>query len=165
MNLYLFMKLMHVLTSFWFISGVVGRDFAFWRAAKATDVRAAHALLQISDFFERYAVIPVSIAVLVFGLVVTWMQKWPLFGFLQGSSTNWLLVSFALFVGISAFIGPLGLITRRKERTDAMQEALAQGTMTSRLLAALNDKVVNRFRAMEMVILVVIIVLMVMKPF
>ena len=165
MNLYLFMKLMHVLTSFWFISGVVGRDFAFWRAAKATDVRAAHALLQISDFFERYAVIPVSIAVLVFGLVVTWMQKWPLFGFLQGSSTNWLLVSFALFVGISAFIAPLGLITRRKERTDAMQEALAQGTMTSRLLAALNDKVVNRFRAMEMVILVVIIVLMVMKPF
>lgn len=165
MNLYLFMKLMHVLTSFWFISGVVGRDFAFWRARKVTDVQAAHALLQISDFFERYAVIPVSIAVLAFGLIVTWMQKWPLFGFLQGSPTNWLLVSFALFVGISAFIGPLGLITRRKERTHAMQEALAQETMTFRLLAALNDKVVNRFRAVEMVVLLIIIILMVTKPF
>ena len=165
MNFYLFMKLMHVLTSFWFISGVVGRDFAFWRARKATDVQAAHALLQISDFFERYAVIPVSIAVLVFGLIVTWMQKWPLFGFLQGSPINWLLVSFALFIGISALIGPLGLVSRRKERARAIQEALAQGTMTPQLMAALNDKVVNRLRAVEILVLVVIIVLMVTKPF
>lgn len=165
MNFYMFMKLLHVLASFWFISGVIGRDFAFWRAGRATDVRAAHALLQISDFFERYAVIPVSIAVLVFGLILTWMQKWPLFGFLQGASTNWLLVSFLLFVGVSAFIAPLGLIARRKERTSAVEEALAQGTITRRLMAALNDKVVNRFRTVEMVILVIVIILMVTKPF
>ena len=165
MNLYLFMKLMHVLTSFWFISGGVGRDFAFWWAGKAKDVQAIHALLQISDFFERYAVIPVSIAVLAFGLIVTWMQKWPLFGFLQGSETNWLFVSFLLFIGVSAFIGPLGLVARRKERTQAVEEALAQGTVTLRLMAALQDKVVNRFRAVEMAILVMIIILMVTKPF
>ena len=165
MNLYLFMKLMHVLTSFWFISGVVGRDLAFWWAGKAKDVQAIHALLQISDFFERYAVIPVSIAVLAFGLIVTWMQKWPLFGFLQGSETNWLFVSFLLFIGVSAFIGPLGLVARRKERTHAVEEALAQGTVTLRLMASLQDKVVNRFRAVEMAILVMIIILMVTKPF
>jgi hypothetical protein len=133
MNLYVFMKLLHVLASFWFISGLVGRDLAFWWAGKATDVRAIHALLQISDFFERYAVIPVSMAVLLFGLIVTWLQKWPLFGFLQGSPVNWLLVSFLLFVGISALIGPLGLTARRKERTRAMEEALAQGAITIRL--------------------------------
>lgn len=165
MNLYLFMKLMHVLTSFWFISGVVGRDFAFWRARRAKNVQAIQALLQISDFFERYAVIPVSIAVLAFGLIVTWMQKWPLFGFLQGSETNWLLVSSLLFMGISAFIGPLGLIARRKERTSAVEEALVQGTTTLRLMAALNNKVVNRFRAVEMAVVVIIIILMVTKPF
>jgi uncharacterized membrane protein len=165
MNLYVLMKLLHVLASFWFMSGVVGRDLAFWRARRATDVRAAHALLQISDFFERFAVIPVSIAVLVFGLIITWMQKWPLFGFLQGASMNWLLVSFLLFVGVSAFIAPLGLIARRKERARAMEEALSQGTITLRLMAALNDKVVNRFRAVEMMVLVIVIVLMVTKPF
>jgi hypothetical protein len=93
------------------------------------------------------------------------MQKWPLLGFLQGSPSNWLLVSFILFVGISALIGPLGLVARRRERTHAMQEALAQGTITLRLLAALNDKVVIRFRTVEFVILVIIIVLMVTKPF
>lgn len=165
MNLYSLMKLLHVLAAFWFISGVVGRDFAFWRASKARDVRAVNALLQISDFFERYAVIPVSVAVLIFGLIVTWMQKWPLFGFLQGSNSNWLLVSFLLFVAISAVIGPLGLVARRKERARAIEEALAQETMTLRLLAALNDQVVHRFRAIELAILILIIILMVLKPF
>lgn len=165
MNLYLIMKLLHVLAAFWFMSGLVGRDFAFWRAGRVKDVRAAHALLQISDFFERYAVIPVSVAVLLFGLIITWMQKWPLFGFLQGSSSNWLLVSFILFLGVSALIGPLGLTARRKERTRAVEEALAQGEMTLRLLAALHDKVVTRFRAVELVTVVVIIILMVTKPF
>ena len=165
MNLYILMKLFHVLAAFWMISGVVGRDFAFWWAGRAKDVQSARALLQISEFFERYAVIPISVAVLVFGLIVTWLQRWPLFGFLQGSPKNWLLVSFLLFVGLSAFIGPLGLVTRRKERTRAMEESLSQGTMTLRLMAALNDKVVNRFRTVEIVILLVIIVLMVTKPF
>ena len=165
MNLYLFMKLMHVLTAFWMISGVVGRDFAFWKAGKARDVQSVRALLEISEFFERYAVIPVSVAVLVFGLVVTWMQKWPLLGFLQGASSNWLLVSSVLFLGISAVIAPLGLIARRKERTRALEEALSQGTITSRLLAALQDKVVTRFRAAELILLIAIIILMVTKPF
>jgi uncharacterized membrane protein len=165
MNLYVIMKLLHVLASFWFISGVVGRDLAFLWAGRTKSIQAVHALLQISDFFERYAVIPVSMLVLLFGLLLTWMQKWPLFGFLQGSSTNWLLVSFLLFVGVSAFIAPLGLVARRKERTRAIEEALTQGTMTLRLMAALNDKVVHRFRAVEMIILVVVIILMVTKPF
>jgi uncharacterized membrane protein len=165
MNLYLLMKLLHVLAAFWMISGVVGRGLTFWQAGRARDVHAIRALLQISEFFERYAVIPVSVAVLVFGLIVTWMQKWPLFGFLQGSSTNWLLVSFLLFVGISAFIAPLGLVARRKERERALDEALAQGIVTLRLLDALHDKVVIRFRIVELIVLLIIIVLMVTKPF
>ena len=165
MNLYLTMKLLHVLAAFWFISGIIGRDFAFWRAGRATNVQAAHALLQISDFFERYAVIPVSMGVFLFGLIITLLQGWPLFGFMQGSSSNWLLVSFLLFLGISLAIGPLKLVPRRKERERALEEALAQETMTLRLMAALNDKVVFRFRVIELIALVIIIVLMVMKPF
>ena len=165
MNIYVLMKLLHVLAAFWFMSGLVGRDFTFWRAGKATNVQVVYALLQISDFFERYAVIPVSMAVLLFGLIVTWMQKWPLFGVLQGSPTNWLLVSFILFVGMSAFIPAFGMVARRKERTRAVEEALAQGTITPALSAALNDRVVNRFRTMELIITIIIIILMVTKPF
>ena len=165
MSLYVLMKLLHVLAAFWLISGVVGRGLAFWQARRADNVQAIHALLKVSEFFERYAVIPVSVAVLVFGLIVTWMQKWPLFGFLQGAASNWLLVSSLLYVGISTVIAPLGLVARRKERERAMQEALAQGTITLRLMAALNDRVVLWFRAGELATLVVIIILMVIKPF
>jgi hypothetical protein len=59
----------------------------------------------------------------------------------------------------------LKLIPRRKERTRALEEAAAQDAITPALTAALNDKVVVRFRGVELVILVVIIILMVMKPF
>jgi uncharacterized membrane protein len=165
MNLYIIMKLVHVLAAFWFISGVIGRDFTFWQAGKATDVHAVQALLQVSEFFERYAVIPLGSVILVFGLIVTWMQRWPLFGFLQGSPSNWLLVSFILFVGGSLAIIPLRLVVRRNERTRAVEEALAQGIITPELTAALNDKVVIRFRTVELIILVIIIILMVTKPF
>jgi uncharacterized membrane protein len=165
MNFYLLMKLLHVLAAFWFLSGLVGRDFTFWRAGKATNVQAVQALLQISEFFERYAVIPVSMAVILFGLIVTWMQRWPLFGFLQGSRSNWLLVSFLLFLGITLAIGPLKLIPRRKQRTRALEEALARGTITPELTAALNDEVVVPFRAVELALVVLIVILMVTKPF
>jgi uncharacterized membrane protein len=93
------------------------------------------------------------------------MQKWPLFGFLQGAASNWLLVSFVLFIGISAVIAPLRLIDRRRQRTHALEQALAQGTITPELTAALHDRVVNRFRTVELTLLVVIIILMVTKPF
>lgn len=165
MSLYVIMKLLHVLAAFWFISGLVGRNIAFRQAGKATDVRAVHALLQVSEFFERYAVIPIASAVLVFGLIITFLQKWPLFGFLQGSPSNWLLVSFILFVGGSLAIAPFGLVARRKERTRALEEALAQGAITLRLMAALNDKVVIRFRTVEFIVVIIIVVLMVTKPF
>jgi len=165
MNLYSLMKLLHVLAAFWFIGGVIGRDFAFWQAGRATNVQAVQALLQISDFFERYAIIPVSMVVFLFGLIITLLQRWPLFGFLQGSSINWLLVSFILYLGISLAIGPLKLVPRRKQRTRALDEALTEGIITPGLNAALHDEVVVRFRMVEFVVLVVIIILMVTKPF
>lgn len=165
MNIYLLMKLMHVLAAFWMVSGVIGRGLTYWQARKAKDVQAVRALLQLSEFFERYAVIPVSVAVLVFGLILTWMQGWPLLGFLQGSSSNWLLVSSSLFLSILGFVAPLRLVARRRERTRALEEALAQRTITLRLTAALNDKVVIRFRMAEFIVLIFILVLMVTKPF
>ena len=165
MSLYLFMKLLHVLAAFWLIAGVVGRDFAFWQAGRATSVQAVQGLLHLSDFLERWAVIPVSVLGLIFGLIVTWMQKWPLFGFLQGAASNWLLVSSILFIGISAVIAPLRLIERRKQRAKALDEAIVLGAITPALTAALHDKVVNRFRMTELILLLVIIILMVTKPF
>lgn len=165
MNTYLIMKLLHVLAAFWMISGVIGRGVTFWQAGRVKNVHEVHALLQVSEFFERYAVIPSGAAIMLFGVILTWMQKWPILGFLQGSSSNWLLVSLILFLGGSMVIAPLGLIDRRRQRTRATEEALVQGTITPELTAALNDKVVKRFRTAEFILLVIITMLMVTKPF
>jgi len=159
------MKLLHVLSAFWFISGLIARDYTFWKAAKVSTVHGVQSLLQVSEFFEQWAVIRGAFLVLVFGLLTVWLQHWQLFGFLQGAPTNWLLISFIIF-GFSGFlIGPLGLIARRKQRTQALEEALAKGTITPELTAALNDKVVNNFRKTELAVVVLILILMVVKPF
>jgi predicted integral membrane protein DUF2269 len=165
MNLGLLMKLLHVLAAFWFISGVVARDITFWWAAKVSTVQGIHTLLQVSDFFEQWAVIRGSFLVLIFGLLAAWLENWPIFGFLQGAPTNWLLVSLIIFVGSAAVISPLRLIPRRHQRTQATKEALAKGTITPQLTAALNDKIVNTFRKVELAILAMIVILMVTKPF
>ena len=165
MTLGLLLKLLHILAAFWMISGVVGRDFTFWRAARTTDVHAVHALLHTSDFFERWAVIPVSMAVLVLGVATAWIQRWPMFGVLQGANTNWLFVSLVMFLGVTAAIPLLRLIPRRQRRAQALEAAMTQGKITAELTAALNDRVVTVFRAVELVVLVVIIGLMAAKPF
>jgi hypothetical protein len=53
---------------------------------------------------------------------------------------------------------------QRRSRA-AIQEELSQGTLTLRLMAALHNKVVVRFRIVELIVLLVIIILMVPKLF
>jgi predicted integral membrane protein DUF2269 len=164
MSLTVIMKLFHVLAAFGMVTGVIGRNVTFARAAKATEIQVAHALLQASDFFERRMVIPVSSAVLLFGLATAWLQKWPILGFIQGGSTNWVLVSLILFTLPLLLVGRY-LLPRRKQREKAAEAALALGQITPELTAALNDRLVLRFRAAEMVGLGLIVALMVLKPF
>lgn len=165
MNLGLFVKLLHVLSAFWFIGGIIARDVSFWRAARSESVHGVKDLLGLSEVFEEWAVIRGGMLVLVFGLLAAWRNGWPILGFLQGAASNWLLVSLVLFVGGSLLVIPLRLISRRKQRESALEAALAHGVITPELRAALDDRVVNWFRRTELILLAVIIVLMVTKPF
>ena len=59
------MKLLHVLSAFWFIAGLLGRGVTLSQASKSTDVQTAHALAQLGGRFDRLMVIPGSFAVLL----------------------------------------------------------------------------------------------------
>jgi hypothetical protein len=109
-------------------------------------------------------VIPGSQTVLLFGLFSAWLQGLPLLGAFSGAQANWLLISLVLFVGLTPIVMVL-LIPRRKVRTAALDLALARGTITPELQAALADKVVMRSRATELLVVTVILVLMILKPF
>jgi len=60
---------------------------------------------------------------------------------------------------------PLVFIPRGKKFDVILEHALAQGRMTPELRAALDDRAVRFLHSTEIVLVIVIVVLMVFKPF
>jgi uncharacterized membrane protein len=160
----LIMRFLHILSAFWLIAGLLGRWVAFAQARRAGDILTATALVRLSERFEQLMVIPGSLVVLVFGLLAAWLGGHPLLGALQGARANWLLVSLVLSLSMIPIIAVL-LAPRRKLRRLALEDAGACGTLTAKLRAALDDRVVLGSRTAEMMITGAILVLMVLKPF
>jgi hypothetical protein len=163
MALTLALNLLHVLIAFLLVSGVVGRGVALRDAARTLDIRAVDALVRLAGRFEMMVRGP-SLAVLVLGLLTAWRGGWPILGFLQGGSANWILVSLILYLSLVPLILWVFLPRGRKfER--ALASALAEGHVTADLTAAFADPVVAAGHAWELIVIVLLIVLMVTKPF
>jgi uncharacterized membrane protein len=160
----LWSKLLHVVGAFLLVAGLIGRELAREQARHTDNIAIFTNLSQLAGQFERTLVIPSSTVILIFGLLVTWQRGWPLLGFLQGASQNWLLVSLLLFLTqfpLVVFI----FIPRGKIFERVLADAQARGQVTPELRASLNDPVVHRAHVFEAVAVILIIYLMVMKPF
>jgi low temperature requirement protein LtrA len=103
-------------------------------------------------------------AVILFGVILALMSGYPIFGFLQGAAQNWLLVSNILLV-LGLVSVPTIFVPRGKKFEPLLAAALAEGRMTPDLRANLDDKVVRLAHLYEEVALVIVIALMVFKPF
>jgi uncharacterized membrane protein len=164
MNVYLLLKLLHILAAFWLIAGILGRQLVRAVARQSEDIYRFADLSRLAGRFESLMVIPGNLLVIVFGVLAAWRGGWPILGFLQGASTNWLLATnLLLLVGLA--IVPTVYLPRGKLFERAIQEALAAGQMTSRLQAALEDRPVKWAHGFEYASLLVIVFLMVAKPF
>jgi hypothetical protein len=156
--------LLHVLSAFALIAGLVGREFTRAYARRQDEIKSFIQLIGLSGWFESKLVIPGSNAVLVLGLLTAWVRRWPLLGVLQGSPINWPFVSlllYLLFIPIIVFIFvPRGRLFEQK-----LAAAQAQGVITPELSAAMNDPIVRAAHIVEALIVLFIIYLMVMKPF
>jgi hypothetical protein len=164
MSLALIAKLIHVLVGIGLVTGIVGRDITLRRAARANDLGTIHALLDVATVFERAFVRPMSFLVLAFGLVTAWLQGAPILGALAGGTTNWLLVSLVLFVAISLLV-PFVFLPKSRVFEKLLAAADEHGSVTPELLAALRDPAVERARLAEAIGLLVVVGLMVLKPF
>jgi hypothetical protein len=142
MSLAIFLILLHVLTAFWLVSGLVGRGLTLAQAEQTTDSPPMRSLLNLGERFERLMVIPASIAVLLFGLLTAWVQSAPLLGFLHGARSNWLLLSLLLYLS-TVLLVPFIFIPRGKVVGAALEEVSAQGAVTTSLRAAFADTVVR----------------------
>jgi uncharacterized membrane protein len=164
MNWYLIVKFLHILAVTITVGGMFARQLVRGIAKKSDDVKTAASLTQVVLRIDRAMVIPWSSAMLVLGIILAIMLKWPIFGFLQGADKNWLLTSNLLLVIMQGLI-PGVFIPHNKKVAAHLQTALTEGRVTPELSATLNDKKNQMAHHIEEAIIIVIAVLMVLKPF
>jgi len=164
MNWYLIIKFLHIIAVTITIGGMFARQLVRGFAKKSEDIKVVASLTRVAVRIDRAMVIPWSNIMIVMGIILAVMQKWPIFGFLQGASQNWLLVSNLLLVVMIVLI-PFVFIPHNKKVEVLLQTALTQGHITPDLSAALNDKVNKLAHYAEEAIVLIVAALMVLKPF
>ena len=102
--------------------------------------------------------------VFVLGLLTAWSLGFPLLGFLQGGSTNWLLTSVVLFV-CAILLVPTVFIPKGRLFGAALDASVLLGRPTPQLVAAFRDPVTRAAHYAEMAAIGAILALMIAKPF
>ena len=164
MNWYLLIKFFHILAVTLTIGGMFARQLTRSVAKQSVDITTIASLTRLAVRMDRVLVIPWSNIMILMGIILAIMQKWPIFGFLQGASQNWLLVSNLLLIVMIVLI-PAVFIPHNKKVEALLQTALAEGRRTPELSAALNDKTNKLAHLVEELIVLVVAALMVLKPF
>ena len=152
--------LLHVVVAFLLVAGTVGRNVCLARARKVDDIRIVSVLVDVAGLFERWLVIPGSVAVIAVGLWAAWAQDLSF----TAPGNRWLLVSLILFVALLLMVPPV-FLSRGRVFDAALEEAKTRSAITPALTAALRDPWVAAARTAEWVVVLVIIGLMVVKPF
>ena len=164
MNWYNFIKFLHIVAVIIFIGGVFARQLVRGYVKKDPDVKRVASLVQAAGQIDRVMVIPGSNVVVVLGIILALMMKWPIFGFLQGASENWLLASNILLV-IGLGIVFTVFVPHNKKLEAILQTAMAEGRITPELSAALDDRTVGLAHRIEEIAILGVAALMVLKPF
>jgi uncharacterized membrane protein len=164
MNWYNFFKLLHILAVIMMVGGIFARQIVRGIAKKSDDVKVVASLTQVARRLDRAMVIPGGNLVLLFGIILAVMLKWPIFGFLQGATQNWLLVSNTLLILAMVLVITV-FLPYNKKLDSIIQATLAEGRVSTELSAALNDKTNQIGHLIEEVGVIVIAALMVLKPF
>jgi uncharacterized membrane protein len=164
MSWYLIVKFLHILAVTLTIGGMIARQSVRGIAKKSKDLVEIAVLTRAAARMDRALIIPASNIMIVMGIILAVMQNWPIFGFLQGSTQNWLLVSNLLLVIMLALI-PGVFIPHNKKVEALLLSAITEGKVTSELSTALSDHRDDLAHHMEEIIVLVVAALMVLKPF
>jgi hypothetical protein len=157
-------KLLHVLSAMLLVAGMLGRNLTYAAARRQSDLPAVTCLLQVSERFERLMVRPGSELVFLLGLVTAWLQRLPVLSVLVGARPAWVFVSLALYLLTIPLVIAI-LAPASKRRRLAVAKAIDAQHITTELRAALDDRAVPVARNVELTLILLVIVLMVWKPF
>lgn len=155
---------LHVLSVFWLVAGIVGRDACWWHAARAADMGTLRTIAALASFFDRRAVQPATFVVLVTGLAAAGLRGHSLFGFFRGEGPVWPFTALIIYLSIIPVIVLVFLPKGRVYRA-VLAEAESRGEVTARLRAVIADPAVMAARGYEFAMIAVLSFLMISKPF
>jgi uncharacterized membrane protein len=157
----MFLKLLHVLFAFLLVGSIAVQTTTYYYAIVSKDARTISTLLRISYQCESFFVIPFSFFVFIIGLANALLYGWFDGGFFV---VNWLSVSIALFLLLipfscySAFVN----MFRNMRILREVDEGKAHPNTLRKLV---RNTFAIAYRALEMYVVIIIIILMVLKPF
>ena len=157
------LKIAHALLGVWFVAALAGRWVALGAAARADEIKPLRGMLTVASRFERQVII-VPLFVLILGIATAIAQGRPFLGPLQGAPVDWLFASLLIFLSPLPLV-PLVFLPRGKVFEAALNDAEKQGLVTERLHVAFRDPVVFAAHLYELGSTVVVLVLMIAKPF
>ena len=164
LNWYSVLKFFHIIAVIMFIGGLFAHQLVRWYAKKTDDVRVFAAINHAAGKIENTMELPGSQATLVLGIILALIGGFPIFGFLQGASQNWLLVSNILLV-LGLVLVPTVKIPHGKKFEQVLQKALTEGQISPELHVVMGDKKIKLVYLYEEVSLIAMVALMVLKPF
>jgi len=164
MNWYLVIKFLHILAVAFTIGGMFARQTIRGIAGRSDDIKTIYTLSRAATRIDRGIVIPASNIMIVVGVVLALMSRWPILGFLQGAPQNWLLVSNILLVFMVALI-PTVFVPHNKNVAAVFETAMEKEQVTPELTAALGNKLNQVAHIVEEIIILAVAALMVLKPF
>ncbi len=164
MNWIIFVKFLHIVAAMVMIGGGFARQVVRGIARKSDDIHQVAFLTQAAGRIDRLMVIPGSDLVIIFGVILALVLKQPILGFIQGASRNWLLVANLLVIAILVVVFAL-FVPYNRRLEPIIQAALAEGHVTPELKARSMIKSIKWGHHFEEAAGIVIVALMVFKPF
>lgn len=156
------LKLLHVLSAMWLVSGLLGRAVVLYSARRAPEMRVLKAIADVSGRLENLMIAPGIFAVLATGIATALVGGISLFGPFGGGPL-WVFIPVVIML-IAIVTTP---ITLGHDRAwgQALEDAAGQGAVTDRLRAYLDGRAMLRRYAPDVGFVAFIVVLMVLKPF
>jgi len=159
---YAVLKLLHVLSAMWLVSGLLGRAVALAAARKAPDIRILKAIADVSGRLENMMVAPGYAAVLVTGIAAAIVGGFPLLGPISGGPW-WIFIPIVLFA-VAVITTPI-VLRQDRQWGEALADAAHVGSVTERLRGYLDRGAMIRRYGPDITLVGLIVVLMVLKPF
>jgi len=163
MALWAMLRLVHALAGVAFVTGLSGIWIVSGLIRREDSLDRMQTLIRAGEPFGRMTTIGGSVMAIL-GLATAVALGRPLLGPLQGGTVDWLFVSVVLILPLFGFIAVVYPVKGRVIAA-ALADARARGLVTPELRAARNDPVLRWARTYELVAVVIVLGLMIAKPF